>query len=100
MNMCSQVSMTTLKKANMAATRKALLSDLNKLAKSSRSFDHGDDIAAASSKSAPTTIVHSQTAQAAVVPDNKKADNCKPKILCVTSSNARETQGRFFTVGM
>jgi len=51
-DICSQVIITTLKKQ---PGRKALVSDLNKLAKPSLIVDHGDDNAAASSKTPTIT---------------------------------------------
>ena len=50
--------MTTLKKAIVTATKKALLSDLKQLAKPSLTFDHGEDTATASSTVATAASIH------------------------------------------
>jgi hypothetical protein len=85
--------MTTLRKASITATKKALVSDFNNRAKPSFICDQGDDKAVASSKSAPITTTQSEIGPL-------KADNSQPKILYVTSSSVRESQGRFLKVGM
>ena len=105
--MCSQVMMTTHKKASMVATIKALVSVLNKLRNSFLVCDQGVDKAAASNTSDTTTtiqtnIVGSWAAKRLRVgkPRPMKADNCQPNIPCVTSSSVKEPRGNFFKLGI
>jgi hypothetical protein len=92
-NMYNQVMITTSKKAATTAIKKALVSDLNMRAKLSLIFDQGDDNAIANSKTAPATITQ-------IGKGSLTADNIQPKVIYVTSSSVRETQGSFFKVGI
>ena len=83
----------TLIRAIATAKKKALVSDLNKLAKPSLIFDHGDDNSAASSKIKTTTITQT-------IIGSWNSVNNQPKVLYVTSSSVREIQGNFFKVGI
>ena len=83
--------MITLKKAAATIKKKVLVADLNK--KLSLNFAPGDDKNAANSKIKTTIITQ-------INPGSWKVANIHPKVLYVTSSSAKETQGSFFKVGI